>query len=258
MNPIDILGGILGGKKRGGMGGIGVEILKDIVAGSLGGGAASPPPRTSSPATPSSGGFSFPGRSSNTSRPSDDSEINVKDLEDMLGVGSSSPAQPQAPSRTSSSSNAPASTTDYRQGSPATNSNGSTGDIFGQDPTTSASQTNLSSDDAILLVRAMIFAAKADGRIDSDEQQHILDQVGNSSPETVKFLRDEFAKATDVRDFAWSVPLGMEQPVYAISLTAINLDSPKEVQFLKDLAHGLRIPPNICNQIHQRYGIRAI
>ena len=105
---------------------------------------------------------------------------------------------------------------------------------------------------AELLVEAMINAAKADGRIGRDEQQNILQQLGDSSPDTIQFLRDEFAKPLDVREFAWSVPIGLEQQVYTMSLIAIDLDTNREADYLRDLAHGLRLPADILDQIHRR------
>jgi len=109
-----------------------------------------------------------------------------------------------------------------------------------------------------VLIRAMIHAGKADGRIDAREQQAILDKVGSTDPETVQFLREEFSKATNARDFAWSVPLGMESAVYAASITTIELDNQTEIAYLKELAQGLRLAPKLCNQIHQQYGVRTI
>jgi uncharacterized membrane protein YebE (DUF533 family) len=104
----------------------------------------------------------------------------------------------------------------------------------------------------------MIFAGKADGQIDASEQQSILDRIGDASQETVQFLRTEFANAQSVRDFAWSVPLGLEQSVYSISLATIDLDSPKEVAYLKELAQGLRLSPDACNQLHRQYKVKPI
>jgi len=104
----------------------------------------------------------------------------------------------------------------------------------------------------------MIHAAKADGRIDAQEQQAILERVGNTNQDTIQFLRQEFANATNARDFAWSVPLGMGAAVYAASISSITIDQQSEVDYLKELAHGLRLSPKICNQIHQQYGIRPL
>ena len=57
----------------------------------------------------------------------------------------------------------------------------------------------------------------------------------------------------DVKDLAWSVPRGMEEQVYAISLLAIDLDEQKEANYLADLAHGLRLNLARCNEIHRKY-----
>lgn len=108
---------------------------------------------------------------------------------------------------------------------------------------------------ALVLVRAMLNAAKADGRISQTEQQAILQEAGNSA-EATQFLRDELAKPLDVREFAWSVPLGMEEQVYAMSLLAIDVDEAAEERYLGELAHGLRITDDVCEQLQQRYRVR--
>ncbi len=107
---------------------------------------------------------------------------------------------------------------------------------------------------ALVLVRAMVNAAKSDGQIDQSEQQSILERLGDTSREAIEFLRQEFAKPLDVREFAWSVPIGMEQQVYTLSLIAIDLDTSREASYLLELAHGLRIPDEVREQIHQRLG----
>ncbi|MDH3283060.1 MAG: tellurite resistance TerB family protein, partial [Gammaproteobacteria bacterium] len=109
-------------------------------------------------------------------------------------------------------------------------------------------------DEATVLIRAMINAAKADGRVDPAEQENILKRLGEVDPEEVDFLREEFARTVDVNEFAGSVPGGMEQQVYAMSVLAINLDTNPEAKYLHQLAQGLRIAPEACNQIHQQLG----
>ena len=71
-------------------------------------------------------------------------------------------------------------------------------------------------------------------------------------------LRSEFGKQVDVRDLTWSVPRGMEEQVYTVSLIAIDLDEQKEAEYLADLAHGLRLDTDRCNQIHRSYGAPVI
>ena len=98
-----------------------------------------------------------------------------------------------------------------------------------------------------MLIRAMVNAAKADGRLTREEQDAILQHLGGDSREAIAFLQRELDTALDVRDFAWSVPLGMEYKVYAISLSAIDLDTKSESAYLEQLAHGLRLPARPCS-----------
>ncbi|MEO8268547.1 MAG: DUF533 domain-containing protein, partial [Aureliella sp.] len=95
---------------------------------------------------------------------------------------------------------------------------------------------------ALILVRAMVNAAKADGQIDEEEQKNMLSQVNSPSRENVEFLRKECQRPLDVREFAMSVPVGMEQQVYTMSLIGIKLDTGAEAKYLMELAEALRIP----------------
>lgn len=113
-------------------------------------------------------------------------------------------------------------------------------------------------DRALILVKAMINAAKADGQVDAREQQAILEKFKHSDARAVQFLREEMQKPLDLPAFAASVPLGLEQQVYSVSLMAIQLDSGEEAKYLLDLSQALRLPPETREQIHQRYGAPSI
>lgn len=113
-------------------------------------------------------------------------------------------------------------------------------------------------DQAEILIRAMIGAAKSDGQITESEQQDILKRLDHVGQNEINFLRQEFAKPADARELAWTVPIGMEQQVYQISLIAIDLDEQKEAEYLADLAHGLRLDPTVCNNIHRKLGAPVI
>ena len=108
------------------------------------------------------------------------------------------------------------------------------------------------SEQAMILLRAMVNAAKCDGQVSQAEQQSILGRLENPSPSAIQFLRDEFSKPLDVREFAWSVPVGMEQQVYSMSLIAIDVDSDREHAYLSELAHGLRLSRETCEQLKER------
>lgn len=107
---------------------------------------------------------------------------------------------------------------------------------------------------AELLVRAMINAAKADGRVDSEEQQKIVDRLGEVTRDELEFVQRELAAPLDVQGFLRSVPRGMEQQVYAVSLMAIDLDSNPEAQYLHQLAQGVGMSAEASNRIHEQLG----
>lgn len=109
-------------------------------------------------------------------------------------------------------------------------------------------------DRSVLLLRAMIMAARSDGAIDAAEEQAIVSRLGRLTQEEVQFLRQEFARPLDLHGFAHSVPPGLEAEVYAMSLMAIRLDNQYEGQYLYQLAERLRLQPQIVDQIHQQLG----
>ena len=91
-------------------------------------------------------------------------------------------------------------------------------------------------DQAVLMIRAMVNAAKSDGRIDETEQENIISKLGDDvSQAEIDFLKREFAAPVDVAGFARSVPQGLEQQIYALSLTSIELDTQKEAEYLGHL-----------------------
>lgn len=109
-------------------------------------------------------------------------------------------------------------------------------------------------DHATLIIRAMINAAKSDGSIDKAEQEKVIGKLGDISQAEADFVRNEFRAPLDVNGFVRSIPRGMEQQIYAVSLMAIDLDSNKEAQYLDQLAKGLSIQPQLANQIHEQLG----
>lgn len=120
-----------------------------------------------------------------------------------------------------------------------------------QNPGMSQNQAN---DQATLIIRGMINAAKSDGRLDQQEQQNITGKLGHVTQDEIDFINQELARPLDVDAFSKSIPRGMEHQVYAMSLTAIDLDTNSEAQYLHQLAQGLKIDPQTANQIHQQVG----
>jgi len=125
---------------------------------------------------------------------------------------------------------------------------------FSQAPAFDPVQAN---QQALIFVRAMINAAKADGVIDDDERQKIIDRLSDVGPEEIQFVRQEMAKPLNM-DFLIEVDPSMASQVYAISLTAIELDTMAELNYLRQLAQQLRLTPQTVNGIHQQLGVRSI
>jgi len=232
MDAIDILGGLLGRRSGRSGSGRGPDILRDIFSR---GSRPAPTPRS--------------GRGGDSADPAD-LKRQAEELEEMLNVArdrnsTRSAGQPQsppsAPERTPSSGG-------YATETPASPRRES------GFPSPSQAPAPRQNDDALVLVRAMVNAAKADGQVTPAEQQAILEQMGGAAPDAIPFLRQEFSQPLNVREFAWSVPPGMEQKVYAMSLIAIDGESEAVSRYLQDLAHGLRLSPETCAQLRRRYG----
>ena len=107
---------------------------------------------------------------------------------------------------------------------------------------------------AELLVEAMINAAKADGRVDAEEQQKIVDRLGEVTREELEFVQRKLAEPLDVQGFIGRIPRGMERDVYTVSLMAIDLDSNPEAQYMHQLAQGVGLSADACNEIHEALG----
>jgi uncharacterized membrane protein YebE (DUF533 family) len=126
--------------------------------------------------------------------------------------------------------------------------------IQGKEPEPSAEQDQ----QAGILLRAMVSAAKADGEIDTEEQEKILAQLKEAPEEDAEMVRKEVEAPLDLQEVVDNVPSGMEQQVYLISLLAIDLDSKEEVSYLDRLAKGLNISNKLSNQIHDKLGVPAL
>lgn len=113
-------------------------------------------------------------------------------------------------------------------------------------------------DEATLMIRAMVNAAKSDGNLDKEEQDKIIGKLGKVSQDEVNFLKHEFAAPLDVQAFVSSIPDGLQQQIYAVSLMAIDLDTNHEAKYLHELAQGLGIEPKMANQLHEQLGAPKI
>jgi uncharacterized membrane protein YebE (DUF533 family) len=103
------------------------------------------------------------------------------------------------------------------------------------------------------LVRAMIGAAKADGRIDPEERQRIQAQIEalGLSGEMRDFVRDELAAPLDLD--AIVAPAVCEETaaeIYAASLMAIDRTRAAEQAYLTLLAARLELAPGLVDHLN--------
>lgn len=120
-------------------------------------------------------------------------------------------------------------------------------------PSTTASQG-----EAVLLIRAMIAAANADGTIDQEERQRILDkfQGANLSPEEHTFLVTELLSPASMEAIASQVSSeALARQVYGVSLLAVNVDTEAERVYLQALGQRLGIAPAERDTMHKALGI---
>ena len=111
------------------------------------------------------------------------------------------------------------------------------------------------------LVRAMIAAAKADGKIDGDEKEAIfakLESMALSSAEKA-WVFDELSSPLDIN----AVVARADTPahaaeIYAASLVAITADTASERAYLDVLASKLKLDPALVAEIHKAAGEKPL
>ena len=141
-------------------------------------------------------------------------------------------------------------------------SGGSFGDVLNSQFDTNPAQEMQPSADqeavAALLIRAMVQAAKSDGKFDEGERNKLLSHLGDVSAQEQRFVQDELNSAVDVDGLARQVPRGLEQQVYTMSVIGIDLDTQTEAQYLHQLGTALGLPKQQVNAIHARLGVPAL
>ena len=101
------------------------------------------------------------------------------------------------------------------------------------------------------ILRALIAAAKADGRIDAAEKQMISTEIGRHTddPQLQQWLDDEVAKPLDANDVAQSATdPAMASEMYLASVMLVDDQQDAERNYLDELAAALQIAPQL--QVH--------
>ncbi|WP_458722668.1 DUF533 domain-containing protein [Pseudomonas brenneri] len=108
------------------------------------------------------------------------------------------------------------------------------------------------------LLRALIAAAKADGRIDAQEKKMISDEIGRHTddPDLQQWLDAEVVKPLNAADFAdCAADPAMAAEVYLASVLLVDDQQDAERNYLDELAGVLRIDPEL--QVHLEQQAKA-
>lgn len=276
MNSLDILGSLIKGSMgassgrldrtfgnqgpgapaggAAGMSGAGSGALFDIlgkVAGSMMGGGASAP----APGTGGSGGFSTAdiittlgkavlGGSSNSSLGSAGAGVNS-----VIGALA---AQALAMAKRMM---AGGQNTGALQ---AIDTNGATAVLAGLRKPVNADEEQQVLDVATLTVRAMINAAKSDGRIDEKETERLVGKLREDgiTDEEQRFVVEEMRKPMDTDAIVRAVPNEqVAAQLYTASLMAIKVDTDVERRYMQELASKLGLNQQVVTFLHQAVGV---
>ena len=111
---------------------------------------------------------------------------------------------------------------------------------------------------AELTVRAMLNAAKADGRIDRDEINNIVGKASEDglTEEEQQFIAAEIKKPMETEALVRAVPNEqVAAQVYAASLLAIEVDTDNERRYLHKLATSLGLDNSVVSNLHNALGV---
>ena len=109
-------------------------------------------------------------------------------------------------------------------------------------------------ENAKLMIRAMIQAAKADGEIDDEERAKIMGHLSDASEEEIAFVEAELDAPIDVAALAASAGESAKAQVYSAALMAITVDTEPEKQYLANLAAALGLEAPKVAEIHAAMG----
>ncbi|HYE48502.1 MAG TPA: tellurite resistance TerB family protein [Azospirillaceae bacterium] len=120
------------------------------------------------------------------------------------------------------------------------------GDLLSRGPAPEMPSASLGDEKAMLLIRAMVAAANADGVISPQERQAILSKLdaAGAGPEERRAVERELADPPSIDDIVRQVnDPEMAEQVYIASEVAVGADSPAGESYLRYLADRLHLTP---------------
>jgi uncharacterized membrane protein YebE (DUF533 family) len=115
--------------------------------------------------------------------------------------------------------------------------------------------TDAMEENAKLMIRAMIQAAKADGEIDAAERAKIMDHMGDIDDAERAFIEAELAAPVDAMALAQDTSQQMAAQVYASAIMTVRVDSLKEADYLNTLAKALNLSDEARARVHTAMGV---
>jgi uncharacterized membrane protein YebE (DUF533 family) len=105
--------------------------------------------------------------------------------------------------------------------------------------------------DAAHLIRAMIAAANADGKIDAEERSRVLERALSAglSPATQQFLLTQLNAPVALSEIVAQTRDSLKRETYGASLMAISNDTDAEKHYLAALAAGLGLSVEDASRI---------
>jgi uncharacterized membrane protein YebE (DUF533 family) len=128
--------------------------------------------------------------------------------------------------------------------------------VLNQDQAAQAAEQGPSDEaTAGVMIRAMAQAVRADGVIDGEEREVLMQLLGDANdPGDEEAVRAALSEPVDPEGLARDVPKGHEAEVYAAALTAIDPDEEAEKDYLRRLSSALDMRPSEVRQIHDAQG----
>jgi len=112
----------------------------------------------------------------------------------------------------------------------------------------------MAEENARLMIRAMIQAAKSDGEIDPAEQEAILGHLADASDEEIAYVQAELNAPVDVGSLAKDTGDAAKAQVYSAALMTITVNTDAEKQYLAALASALGLETAKIRDIHTAMG----
>ncbi len=127
-----------------------------------------------------------------------------------------------------------------------------------REPETSEEEAEVQSM-VLLILKAMINAAKADGHIDEQEMNKIVGKAKEDGlgDDEQQFIMEEINKPMDTEGLITAAASDSQigAQLYTASLLAIEVDTDEERNYLKELAAGLGLSDNVVNYLHTTVGV---